>query len=253
MFCVPAAPLPRLVIAQGLPLLIIAVYLGSRQELVSLLPYVAGFAPALAMLIHPIRAGAVRDAETRLALERAKADADAANRELAELAATDELTRVPNRRAFLGRATQEMARARRYGQTLSLMMVDVDHFKGINDEHGHGTGDEILRVVADILHDALRETALLARFGGDEFALLLPETPLTGAEVLADRLRKSVESAQVQAAGRPVQVTLSCGIASFEAGDTEVDALIERADLALYRAKRSGRNRSATQRGSDPS
>lgn len=251
VFSVTAAPLPRLAFAQGVPLFGIALYLSSRQELRSLLPYVAGFAPALAMLVHPLRAAAVRDAETRLALENAKAEADAANRELAELAATDELTRVPNRRAFLGRAAQEMARARRYGQALTLMMIDVDHFKGINDRHGHSAGDEILRVVADILDDALRETDLLARFGGDEFALLLPETASGGARVLADRLREAVENAQVHAAGEPVQVTLSCGIASYRPDDKEVKALIERADVALYRAKRAGRNRIEIDRGAE--
>jgi diguanylate cyclase (GGDEF)-like protein len=220
VFCVSAAPLPRLALAQGLPLFAVALYLGSRQETLPLLPYVAGFGPALAMLVHPLRASAVRDAEARLALERAKREAEAANRELAELAATDELTRVPNRRAFLGRAAEEMA-----------------------DQHGHGTGDEILRVVADILADALRETDLLARFGGDEFALLLPETPASGARVLANRLREAVERAQVHAAGEPVQVTFSCGITTYEPGDKEVATLIERADRALYSAKRSGRNR----------
>ncbi len=243
VFCVTAAPLPRLALARGLPLFGVALYLSTRQEMLPLLPYVAGFAPALAILVRPFRAAALRDAEARLALERAHAEAETANRELAELAVTDELTRVPNRRAFTARATQEMARARRYGHTLSVMMIDVDHFKEINDRHGHSTGDEILRTVADILVDALRETDLLARLGGDEFALLLPETPAAGARVLADRLRQAVENAQIHASAKPVPVTFSCGIASYDACDRNLEAVIERADRALYRAKRAGRNR----------
>ncbi len=243
VFSVAAAPLPRLALAQAAPLFAIALYLATRQTLLPLLPYVAGFAPALAMLVDPLRRAAIRDAESRLALVRARAEAEAANRELAVLAATDELTRVPNRRAFLGRAAQELARARRHGQALSLMMVDVDHFKGINDRHGHNAGDEILRVVADLLSDALRETDLLARFGGDEFALLLPETPSAGAEVLAERLREALEKAQIHAAGESVAVTLSCGITSYRDGDSDIETLVERADRALYRAKRGGRNR----------
>ena len=134
------------------------------------------------------------------------------------------------------------ARARRYRQILSVMMIDVDHFKGINDEHGHGTGDEVLRSVADLLDDALRETDLLARYGGDEFALLLPETPPAGARILAERLRGALEEAGFHASGRGLDVTFSCGIAAFDPSDKSVEAVIDRADVALYRAKRAGRN-----------
>ncbi len=242
VFTVTAAPLPGLAVVQGLPLFAVVCLLGSRQATLPLLPYAMGFAPALAMLLYPLRRAAIRDAELRIELRRAKRAAESASRELAELAATDELTRIPNRRNFIARANQEIARARRYRQILSVMMIDVDHFKGINDEHGHGTGDEVLRSVADLLDDALRETDLLARYGGDEFALLLPETPPAGARILAERLRGALEEAGFHASGRGLDVTFSCGIAAFDPSDKSVEAVIDRADVALYRAKRAGRN-----------
>jgi diguanylate cyclase (GGDEF)-like protein len=160
------------------------------------------------------------------------------------LANTDGLTGLHNRRSFQERLQQEVDRANRYHRPLSLIMIDIDHFKTYNDTHGHVRGDDILVEVANTLKRLSRTSDIVARYGGEEFAFILPETDRTNAEALGKRLREQVEGCQflgeVHLPGQTL--TISVGIASYTPPDTK-EALLEAADMALYQAKREGRNR----------
>jgi diguanylate cyclase (GGDEF)-like protein len=155
-----------------------------------------------------------------------------------ETALTDELTKLPNRRALAQRFLQETQRARRHHAGLSFLMVDIDHFKQVNDGHGHLNGDAVLAELAAILSNGLRESDICARYGGEEFALILPETTESGARVLAERLRAKVASATFPGG---LKVTISVGIAASD-DPALFTQLIDRADQALYQAKQGGRN-----------
>ncbi|MDX1623428.1 MAG: diguanylate cyclase [Gemmatimonadota bacterium] len=180
------------------------------------------------------------------------------NQRLTKLANTDDLTMLYNHRYFYQRLEEEFKRAERYGSDLSLILLDLDHFKRVNDTYGHQKGDEVLQELATVLHRTIRETDLLARYGGEEFAVLLPETNLSGAFQQAERLRRQVKAHYFEALqGNPL--TISCGVAClpFEEEDFEIprhrqDALIARADQALYTAKRGGRDRSVTSSDTGP-
>ena len=160
--------------------------------------------------------------------------------ETRRLAEIDELTGIANRRTTAGRLAHEVLRAQRQETALSVVLCDIDHFKRVNDRHGHGTGDAVLAEVARALRDGLRRTDLVGRWGGEEFLAILPNAPAAGARVVAERLRALVQRA-VHVEGAEA-VTISLGVATF-AGDTTAEALVERADGALYRAKERGRNR----------
>lgn len=166
--------------------------------------------------------------------------------QLLRLALTDELTGVLNRRAFLDRAEQELARARRTGRPLGILMADIDHFKVINDTHGHATGDAALKRFTASFKVNLRVSDVFGRLGGEEFAILLPETDRAGCVITAERLRRAVERLELEIDGTKITFTASFGVASFTLGagtaDTVAAALL-RADQALYRAKNHGRNR----------
>ncbi len=164
-------------------------------------------------------------------------NADAWDR-LERQASTDPLTGIPNRRTFRERLTEEVARAERYGRHLSLALIDLDHFKAVNDAHGHAGGDRVLVRFAQLLSAHSREGELVARIGGEEFAWLMPETDEHGARVAADRVREAFETTSIENIGR---VTLSAGVCSTERA-RGADALMSDADRALYRAKDSGRN-----------
>jgi diguanylate cyclase (GGDEF)-like protein len=164
------------------------------------------------------------------------------NNELREKAATDFLTGLPNRRHFLQRAEQEIARARRYGHALSLLMIDIDHFKAINDGFGHPAGDRAIVAVARHCAETGRSSDLAGRLGGEEFAMLLPEAGQAEAQAVAERLRQGAQSLQVIEEGRLVPIRVSIGIACLEAADTGPDTLLARADRALYAAKHAGRD-----------
>lgn len=153
----------------------------------------------------------------------------------------DPLTGIPNRLAYNERLEQEFARWRRYGSPLTVAVWDVDKFKSVNDTYGHQAGDKVLTVIARLLHKQIRETDFVARFGGEEFVLLLPETGLEAATVAAEHLRKSVEATEFHFRGKRVPITISCGMSEFQQGDTP-EQVFERADQALYEAKDSGRN-----------
>ena len=161
-------------------------------------------------------------------------------------AQTDALTNLANRRALDERLDDEVDHARRLGTSIGFVIADVDNFKSINDRFGHQTGDAVLREVARVFADAVRELDLPGRYGGEEIAVVLPGTQLAGARRLADRIRKSVEELHVTAPdGTPVEVTASFGAACFPT-HASVEALVAAADGALYEAKQSGKNRVAT-------
>lgn len=159
-----------------------------------------------------------------------------------QLALVDTLTELPNRAAWDERLEVEVARWQRYGGELLLAVLDVDHFKRINDDFGHLAGDRVLKIIAGELRKRLRKTDFIARFGSEEFALLLPHTPLPEGLRLLDTLRQGIEQCPFHFKGEPVTVTLSGGLGRFAEGET-LEQVFERADHALYAAKDAGRNR----------
>ncbi len=161
-----------------------------------------------------------------------------------ELAMVDSLTGLSNRRRFIPAAEREIELARRHHQPLALLLLDVDHFKAINDTHGHQAGDLVLVEVGKRCRETLRTTDLLARWGGEEFIVLLPNTPQIRAQQLAERVREAVSaSAQLVLGDQSVQVTVSVGVAGTAPGPAvSLETLIQRADEALYRAKHAGRD-----------
>ncbi len=168
--------------------------------------------------------------------------------EMEQLAVTDPLTGIDNRRHFFTQGEREFTRTLRYGRTLSALMFDLDHFKRVNDRFGHRAGDEVLRAVAGIFRRELRTIDLLGRYGGEEFAALLPETPLDAALIAAERLRTAVEHSEIILSGEELlAVTVSVGVAERQEKDT-LDTLLDRADQAMYKAKRLGRNRVEAER-----
>ncbi len=157
----------------------------------------------------------------------------------------DSLTRWFNRGHGAETLRAELQRSRRNGTPVSLLMFDVDHFKSLNDRHGHQTGDAVLMSVARHIGDLLRASDVKCRYGGDEFMIILPETPSAGAQQVAEHIRRAVSGLHVAAGTDMLSVTTSIGVATTVAGQVEADALIARADAALYEAKRAGRNRVA--------
>jgi len=164
-------------------------------------------------------------------------------RELRRLATIDPLTGAPNRRHFTTLAHQEMERALRYDLPLAAIMLDVDHFKKVNDTWGHSIGDEVLKAVTESMLAQLREVDVLGRMGGEEFAVLLPQTGVEGARQLADRLRQAVASIRLPLAEGALRTSISLGVACRGGADTHFDHVLGRADRAMYRAKDQGRDR----------
>ena len=163
---------------------------------------------------------------------------------LQELATRDDLTGLGNRRYLIGRGTELVKLAQRHKRPLSVLMLDLDHFKAVNDRHGHAAGDDVLRFMGAAVALQLRATDVAGRTGGEEFALVLPETGLEDALATAERVRLAVAQTPVPTneSPQPIPVTVSIGVAALEPGST-LDDLLSRADEALYAAKRSGRNR----------
>ncbi|MCP5145085.1 MAG: GGDEF domain-containing protein [Gammaproteobacteria bacterium] len=157
-------------------------------------------------------------------------------------ALVDTLTNVPNRLGYEERVNAEVNRWRRYGGHLSLAVIDVDHFKLINDNYGHVAGDRVLATVAERMRSRVRDSDHLCRFGGEEFVLILPETELVAATALVDQLRAAIQEMHFHYKGEPVGVTVSAGVAEFREGDTAA-TVFERADEVMYTAKEQGRNR----------
>jgi diguanylate cyclase (GGDEF)-like protein len=187
----------------------------------------------LGLLLYRWLPSAVR--EWRRADERAH--------DLENLAAVDGLTGLYNRRHFEDLARAELARCQRYMRPLSLLMLDVDHFKLINDRFGHAAGDRVLRMIAEVCGGAKRDSDLVARIGGEEFALLLPETTPEAAQQFAERVRDAVRNCPVGVEGERIVVTVSIGVAGATIRTAGIGTLLRAADQALYDAKRAGRDR----------
>lgn len=162
---------------------------------------------------------------------------------LENMATLDPLTDVMNRRSFIDSANHEMARCERYHHAVSLMMLDVDHFKSINDQYGHAMGDLVLKQVAQMLKECSRRFDLIGRMGGEEFVFLLPETTKEQAAYTAERIRMSIARAQFQFDGRTTTATISIGVTENTQNHADLDRLLHNADIQLYKAKQLGRNR----------
>lgn len=162
-------------------------------------------------------------------------------RKLESLAATDDLTGLWNRRYFFEIGHNECKRTKRYKTKFGLLMIDIDHFKKINDEFGHAAGDQVLKSIADIFRECLRNVDIPARIGGEEFAVLMPNTDIEGSKIVAERLRLAVESSLIEYEGTGINITISIGISDCTNLNT-MDEMLKNADTALYSAKESGRN-----------
>jgi diguanylate cyclase len=154
----------------------------------------------------------------------------------------DPLTRTYNRRAYDEKIKQEIMGFQRYSRPTALAIVDIDHFKNVNDTYGHRTGDGVLRILSGVMKKEIREIDVLARYGGEEFALILPHTSYEQALEVSERIRRKVEESRFTYKGKPFSVTISIGVGTLKAEDT-LETYVERVDQALYRAKNSGRNR----------
>jgi len=163
--------------------------------------------------------------------------------ELKELAATDSLTGILNRRTIEVETMRQLAQIKRSGDNVAIMMIDVDHFKQINDRHGHPAGDEVLRRLAHLMRSVVRGTDYIARYGGEEFCILLPATGEKQAAALAERLRRLYSELRVDWNGHSLQSTISIGVADSRQAGSDLETLIKAVDTALYQAKHQGRNR----------
>jgi diguanylate cyclase len=199
-------------------------------------PY-TGFAEMLGalplLIVYPMTVGFITHRLARRVRDQ--------NRLLSEISRTDGLTRLLNRRYWEEAVADEFAHCRQNGRRASLLMLDIDHFKAINDRHGHLAGDEVIRRLGAILRDTLRQQDVPGRYGGEEFGIVLPDTRAPGAEAIAERVRKRVEGAPLSASG--IRATVSIGVAELNAEDRDYSVWIAHADRALYAAKERGRNR----------
>jgi len=163
--------------------------------------------------------------------------------EYEKMANYDTLTGLYNRRAILEKANEWICHVRRYKGRLTVVMLDIDHFKQVNDIYGHRVGDRVLMDLSSMMQRSVRQTDFAGRYGGEEFLIILPRTDVAGASVMAERVREAIQGAPMHdAEGNAFKVTASLGVAEYCSGDDE-DSLITRADAALYRAKEAGRNR----------
>lgn len=178
---------------------------------------------------------------TSMAVNRV--DLESVNDKLAALSRTDRLTGLFNRGYWEERLEAEFRRCRRSGGPGSLVLLDIDHFKRINDTYGHPFGDDVIRRIAEVIGREARTTDIAGRYGGEEFAIILVDTPADSAVIMAERLRRKVASQEFQGNGSPVSVTISLGIAAMDKEYANYSAWVECADQALYRAKTNGRNR----------
>ena len=193
---------------------------------------VNAFTPELVALVGTLAS------QIALAIENARLFA-----ETRRMARTDALTGIPNRRYLFELGERELSRARRFGHPLSALMLDIDHFKAVNDTHGHAQGDRVMQALAQCCLQQIRDIDIVGRYGGEEFVILLIETDASGARSLAERIRASVAQIVLPTAQVPIRITASVGIAQLGEGDSDLDRLLGRADQALYAAKLAGRNR----------
>ena len=197
----------------------------------------------IAIAVEAFGAALARISQYTIDLEQEIAERQKAQAQLLELATTDSLTGLHNRRYFMESASQELDRARRYQTPLSLLLLDADHFKSVNDRYGHPVGDQALQALAIIGRRLLREVDLFARIGGEEFAILLPQTDHAAALNVAERLRQAIIDQPIVTEDGPLRLTVSLGLASLGSAPADLDELLRRADVALYQAKQNGRNR----------
>jgi diguanylate cyclase (GGDEF)-like protein len=180
----------------------------------------------------------------RAQLKQFTAELAISNRRLEHAAMTDLLTGLPNRRSGIGALDKAWAAYQRFQQPLSVLVLDIDYFKRINDTHGHAVGDKVLIEVAQQIQRAARKDDSVCRLGGEEFLMVCQNTDLKAALLAADRLRRTIEALQIDVGGTVIRSSVSIGVASREPGMADTDALVNAADRALYGAKESGRNRS---------
>lgn len=173
-------------------------------------------------------------------------DAEQEKCDLYNLATIDELTSALNRRSFFYLSQREMRRHSRHHTPLSVIMLDIDHFKRVNDQHGHAVGDQVIRQVSQIVFDTVRDGDIFGRLGGEEFGLILPDTELDGAAKLAERLRKAAANLSFKTSKDAFKITISLGVDEPCSSEGSITAALDRADQALYRAKQLGRNRVET-------
>src|SRR5437868_817325 len=202
------------------------------RELISL-PFIGGFFAQLAPVLLVAYITTMFSADIRYGLARAKL-----------LSETDELTGLLNVRGFALAANRLFAQAARHGRATSVLMIDSDNLKGVNDSHGHASGNRLLRQLAECIQAELRFTDIAARYGGDEFIVLLPDTPGKGAMEVAERIRGRVSDSPLELGGQRLVSSVSIGIACYPEDGATLDALAAHADGALYSAKQDGRNRS---------
>jgi diguanylate cyclase len=224
--------LARCLAAQAFAAAVMVAAFGAQVDLHTTMAEIAWSLPLL--VAYPFAVGTVTHRLARRVRQQ--------NRLLEQLSRTDTLSRLPNRGHWEEAVAVAAANCRESAREAALMMIDVDHFKAINDRYGHPAGDDVIRAVGAILRDALRGDDLAGRYGGEEFGVLLPDTPAAGAEAAAERLRLRVESAVLQRE-HGIRATVSVGLAFFSAADASHTQWIARADHALYLAKKAGRNR----------
>ena len=169
-----------------------------------------------------------------------------ATRQLELLASTDPLTGAFNRRHFMDTGNNELLRSNRYKHSYSVLMLDIDHFKAVNDTHGHNIGDVALKKTVRVIEETLRGEDTLGRLGGEEFAVLLPETNAARATLLAERIRVAISQIVIETPTDPLTFTMSIGMTEGREGDENIDTLLQRADEGLYKAKEQGRNQVVT-------
>ena len=203
----------------------------SLDEMLSL-RFVAGFAAQLAPVLLVAYITTMFSADIRYGLQQAKL-----------LSETDDLTGLFNTRGFAIAANRLFGQAVRYGRTASVLMLDSDNLKAVNDKHGHDAGSRLLRQVANAVQAELRATDVPARYGGDEFIVLLPETPPKGALEVAERIRAAIASRPLTVDGQSINATVSVGVSCYPEDGRTLDLLASRADRALYQAKQEGRNK----------
>lgn len=181
--------------------------------------------------------------KTKRALERKEIEVRAIIAQSHEIANTDVLTFLPNRRKIIVDLQEEIIRSNRYGTPLSISILDIDHFKNVNDTYGHTTGDEALRSVAACLREQIRHPDTIGRYGGEEFLIVLPNSELKAAGEQAGRLCRTVREMQIDANEHSFNVTISIGVAQYRIGNENWEQVLNRADKALYKAKDEGRDR----------
>ena len=189
-------------------------------------------------------------AEKTMALNHAKEELEKElekkeklEKHLKHLASTDPMTELLNRRSFFDICDRIMSRCIKNKQPLSCLIIDIDYFKAINDTYGHDIGDKVIQAIAKLMHENVRTGDFIGRMGGEEFAVLMPNTDMQSAYQISDRLRENIAKYKMSVQGKSVSVTVSIGLASLKEGDKDIHTILKRSDTALYEAKESGRNR----------